>query len=285
MQVDIPQRLTIIAGKGNYPRILAESARAQGVKHISAIAFKKETHPSLVALTDQTQWIYVGQLQRMLDNIQASDAKVAVMAGQITPTHLFRVRMDGRMLSLLKSLPERNAHTIFAAIGRELASIGVELLPASSFMANHMPTAGTLTRATPDARAQADIQLGLEIASATSRLDIGQTVVIKEGTVLAVEAFEGTNATLRRARKLGGAGMTVVKLAKPGHDMRFDIPIVGDQTISILKKCKASALAIEAGRSILLDQERIVSLADEAGLAIVVVPAEEVAAFQTPGTR
>ncbi|MDA1044342.1 MAG: UDP-2,3-diacylglucosamine diphosphatase LpxI [Verrucomicrobia bacterium] len=280
MDSPIPQRLAIIAGKGNYPRLLAQSARAQGVAHITAIAFKKETHADIAALTEQTRWIYVGQLQRMLDEIQASGAKAAVMAGQITPTHLFRVRMDARMLALLKKLPQRNAHTIFSAIADELASIGVELLSACTFMETHMTPPGTLTRCQPDARTRADIQLGLEIANVTSRLEIGQTVVIKDGTVLAVEAFEGTDAALKRARKLGGSGMTVVKLAKPGHDMRFDIPIVGDRTIRILKKCNAAALAIEAGRSILLDREYIVRLADEAGLALVAIPGTEVASIQ-----
>ncbi|MFT5239239.1 MAG: DUF1009 family protein [Candidatus Promineifilaceae bacterium] len=280
MDIDLPKRLVIIAGKGCYPLLLAQSARAQGVKHITSIAFNKETDKAIETLSDDTRWIYIGQLQRLLDEISDSKATAAVMAGQITPTHLFRVRMDGKMLALLKSLPARNAHTIFSAVGDQLADIGVTLLPASSFMETHMPLAGNLTTALPDPNVQSDIQLGLRVASATSHLDIGQTVVVKDGTILAVEAFEGTDDTLRRAHKLGGDGMTVVKLAKPGHDMRFDIPIVGDRTIRILKKCKAAALAVEAGRCILLGREDIIPMANDAGLVVVAVSADEVAHIQ-----
>jgi len=277
MNVDKPKRFALIAGRGAYPGILASSARDQGAEHITAIAFRRETDPVIAKLTDDTHWVHLGQLQKMMDALKSSGTKHAIMAGQITPTHLFNVRMDGAMITLLRGLKTRNAETIFGAIAAKLKEIGVELLPASLYMEPFMPAAGTLSQRTPTESENADIEIGIRVALATSSLDIGQTVVIKEGTVLAVEAFEGTNETIRRAAKLAGRGCVVVKLAKPGHDMRFDIPVIGAHTIKVLKKAGASALAVEAGRSILLEQEKVISEADKAGLALV--------AFNKPETR
>ncbi len=275
MDHNVPESLIIIAGKGAYPCLLAESARKQGVKKIGAVAFKGETHRSIQKVTDSTNWLFIGQLDALLNTIKQSGVKYAVMAGQITPTSLFTVRLDAKMMTLLNGLKARNAETIFGAIADELAAIGVELLPASSFMQDHMPDAGILTQRQPTDMQQADIELGLKVARSTSHLDVGQTVVIKEGTVLAVEAFEGTDDTILRAGRLGGAGSVVVKLAKSGHDMRFDIPVVGTRTLKILRKVRAGVLALEEKRSILLEQETIVKIADAIGLCIVVLKSED----------
>ena len=271
----VPHTLAVIAGRGVYPRLLAESARRQGVAQIVAVAFRRETDRSIERAADRTEWIRLGQLQRMLDAIAASGAAHAVMAGQITPTRLFTVRMDRRMKDLLRRLPARNAHTIFGAIGEELRRIGVSLLPASSFMRAHMPEAGLLARRHPTPAEERDIALGLEAARTTSALEIGQTVVVKDGTLLAVEAFEGTDETLRRAGRLGGRGAVVVKVAKLGHDMRFDIPVIGPRTMKRLRSIRAAALAVEAGRAILLERDRIVAEADRMGLCLLAVPAPE----------
>lgn len=258
-----------------YPRLLADSARKQGVKRLFAVAFRRETDPVLEKYVDQVEWLYLGQLGAMLDALKASGVKQVVMAGQITPTHLFRVRMDGAMLALLSRLRVRNAETIFGAVGEELKKIGVELMPASLFMEHTMPEAGVLGARAPTEQESADIQLGLKVAKMTSGLDIGQTVVIKNGTILAVEAFEGTDAAIARAGELGGAGAVVVKVAKRGHDMRFDIPVVGEHTMKSLRRIKASVLAVEAKRTILLDREVIIGEADRQGLCLVAVKTEE----------
>jgi DUF1009 family protein len=173
---------------------------------------------------------------------------------------------------LLRRLPERNAHTIFGALAEELAGVGVELLPASSFMEQHLAPEGVLTARRPDDREQADIELGFRVAEATSSLDIGQTVVVKQGTILAVEAFEGTDETILRAGRLGGKGAVVVKTAKPGHDMRFDIPVVGDRTLRNLAKAGVSVLACQAGRTILLDRDAVVARADRTNISLVALP-------------
>ena len=274
MDVPVPESLGIIAGKGVYPRLLADSARKQGVKRLFAVAFRRETDPVLEKYVDQVEWLYLGQLGAMLDALKASSVKQVVMAGQITPTHLFRVRMDGAMLALLSRLRVRNAETIFGAVGEELKKIGVDLMPASLFMEHTMPEAGVLSARAPTEQESADIQLGLKVAKMTSGLDIGQTVVIKNGTILAVEAFEGTDAAIARAGELGGDSAVVVKVAKRGHDMRFDIPVVGEHTMKSLRRIKAAVLAVEAKRTILLDREVIVAEANRQGLCLVSIAVE-----------
>jgi DUF1009 family protein len=274
MRTSVPAEIGLIAGKGVYPRLLAESAKAQGVRRVFAVAFRGETDSAIEKAADEVAWIHLGQLGRMLDALESSGVHHAVMAGQITPTHLYRLRFDGAALALLKRLRVRNAETIFGAVADELKAIGIELLPASSFMETHMPGAGLLSRRAPTAGEQSDIDLGFKVAKTTSGLDVGQTVAIKEGTILAVEAFEGTDATILRAAKLGGRGIVIVKVAKQGHDMRFDIPVVGEHTMRILRKAKAAVLAVEAGRAILLEREKIVAEADRLGLCLIAVEAK-----------
>ena len=273
MKEDVPSALGIIAGKGAYPWLLADSARKQGVSRIVAVAFKKETDPVIEKYADEVRWLHLGQLGPLLEELKQSGVRHAVMAGQITPTHLFTVRMDRPLLNLLSRLKEKNAQTIFGAVGDELKAIGIELMPASLFMEHCMPEPGVLGARPPTDGEWRDIRLGLKVAKTTSGLDIGQTVVIKEGTILSVEAFEGTDETIERAGRLGGPGAVIVKVAKRGHDMRFDIPVVGDRTMKLLRKVKASVLALEAGRSILLEREKIVAEADRLGLCLIAVDA------------
>ena len=270
-----PECLAILAGQGSYPLELARSARGHGVRRVFVAAFKGETDPAIRRLADEIAWIRLGQLGALLDTLTRSGARHAVMAGQITPSSLFHVLPDSRMLALLSRLPERNADTIFGAVGDELRGIGIELLPAHTFMGDAMPAPGPISRRLPSEREQQDIALGVRVAKTTSGLNIGQTVVIKEGVILAVEAFEGTNETIRRGGKLGGAGAVVVKVARRGHDMRFDIPVVGIHTIRTLRKARASVLAVEAGRTILLDREEVVALADRIGFSVVAVNLNE----------
>lgn len=267
--IPMPETLGVIAGLGSYPWQLARSAHAQGVKRVVAFAFKGETERVIAKYADEVVWMHLGSLQALLDAVQAKGVAKLVMAGQIKPTRLFNLRLDAKALAVLRTLKVRNAHTIFGAIGDELRAIGAELLPAYCFMETEMPAAGTLGRRAPDEREQADVQLGAKVAKVTSGLEIGQTVVVKEGTVLAVEGFEGTDKTILRAGRLGGPGGVVVKVAKLGHDMRFDIPIVGLRTFKMLKKAKISCLAVEAKRTILLERDKLAAEADRLGIAFV----------------
>jgi len=268
---ELPETLALIAGRADYPLLLARAARARGVKKIIAVAFKGETSREIEQVADEVTWIHAGQLAPLLDALKRSGARHAVMAGQVNPNVLFLFRMDKSLVGLLKSLPVKNAHTIFGAITQEVETAGLELLPASSFMQDYMPTAGCLTARAPDTRELADIEIGRRVIKDTSHLDIGQTVVVKEGMVLAVEAFEGTDKAIRRGGKLGGKGAVVVKVPKVGHDMRFDIPVIGMRTLQSLKKAKASCLAIEAGGAILLNKEAVVSQANAMGIVITVL--------------
>ena len=273
MNQAIPEKLGIIAGRGAYPRLLAEGARKQGVRQVVAVAFRGETDPGIEKAADHVVWLHVGQLEAMLKAFRQHGIAQAVMAGQIAPANLVHVRLDVRALAILARLKNRNAKTIFGAIGDELKASGVELLPAYRFMEDTIPAPGLLSRRVPTERERLDIELGLQAAKATSALEIGQTVVVKEGVILAVEAFEGTDDTMLRAGKLGGAGAVVVKVARQGHDMRYDIPVVGLRTMSVLKKIKAAVLAVEARRTILLEREQIIEAADKQNLAFIAVEA------------
>ncbi|QHI67955.1 LpxI family protein [Tichowtungia aerotolerans] len=268
---NIPDSLTLIAGQADYPLLLARAARRQGVRKITAVAFKGETRREICEVADEVIWIRVGQLTALLDAVQSAGSTSAVMAGQITPNNLFNVRMDRALIDLLRKLPMKNAHTIFGAIIERIEQTGVTLLSAGSFMQDFMPVPGLLTRRAPDDRELADIQIGRRVIKDTSHLDIGQTVVVKEGMVLAVEAFEGTNRAIRRGGKLGGPGAVVVKVPKVGHDMRFDIPVIGKKTLQIIKKAKVSCLALEEDGAILLEKEKLVRCADQLGIAIQVL--------------
>jgi DUF1009 family protein len=267
----IPKKLGLIAGKGSYPLLLAESARAQGVEKIYAVAFRGETSREIERLADEVRWVHVGQIIEPIEFFQASGAAGCVMAGQITPRNIFKLRLDALARKIMRELGARHAHSIFGAIAAELATHGLTLLPGCQFMEKHMPDAGLLTRRAPDEREQADIEIGLTVARVISDYDVGQSVAVKDGVILTVEDFDGTNKMMRRAGKIGGPGAVLVKVAKTGHDMRFDIPIIGTQTLKVLKKAKATAIALEAGRAIILEKEKVVELADALKISIVVM--------------
>ena len=276
--IEMPETLGVIAGRGTYPWQLARSAHAQGVKRVVAFAFRGETSWMVARYADETVWLRLGQLRATLDAIKERGVTKLVMAGQIKPTRLFSLRLDAMAFGILRSLPKKNAHTIFGAVADEFRKIGAELLPAYCFMETEMPAAGPIAGREADERERADIRLGARVAKVTSGLEIGQTVVVKDGTILAVEGFEGTDETIRRAGRLGGPGGVVVKVAKRGHDMRFDIPIIGTRTFKNLKKAGISCLAVEAKRSILLDREELEKLAKKMGLAFLAIDAEAEAA-------
>lgn len=263
----LPHCLGIIAGSGAYPRIMAASARAAGVGRIVAAAFTGETDPALAELVDEIEWMRVGQLGRMLAFLKKAGAGHGVMAGQIAPSNLFNLRPDVKTLVLLARLKERNAESIFGAIAEELAKAGVELLPATSFMGECVAQAGLIAGPALGRRAEADVRFGFTIAKEVSRLDIGQTVVVKDGTVLAVEAFEGTNAAIWRGGELA-KGAVVVKVSKPRQDFRFDVPVIGPQTLEVASAAKVRAIVVEAGRTLLLEREALAGLALKAGVSV-----------------
>lgn len=268
------QSLLIIAGAGQYPRLLAEGARAAGVSRLAVVAFRGQTDSVLKREADMFAKFGVGEIGKVCDWISASGIKNVVMAGQISPVSLFATKFDATARAILDSLPVKNAHTIFGAVLKKLESLGVDIIPASSYMERWIPAPGVLTSRAPDAREEADIKHGYRAAMTIGTVDIGQTVVVKDGMVLAVEAFEGTNAAIKRGAKLGGRGSVVVKIAREGHDMRFDIPVIGAKTFKVMRSKGISALAFQAGRTIFLDQEEVIREANKRGIAIVALPTD-----------
>ena len=266
--------LGIIAGNGDFPLILARAARQQGCR-VFAAAFTGETQPAIEQAADEIEWVRLGQLNKLSEAFTKRGISRAVMAGGITPANLFKnLSLDLRMLAVAARLKVRNAETIFGAIADELGKDGVTLLDPRPFLGEAVPQAGNLTRGKPSADEQGAIAFGLKIAKEISRLDIGQTVVVKQGTVLAVEGFEGTDACIRRGGELAGekGGGVVVKVSKPNQDFRFDIPCIGLQTLASCAAGKIAVLAIEAGSSLLLGRDEILKAADRQGLRIVGVP-------------
>src|SRR5262245_7184404 len=211
---EVPQKFGIIAGNGVYPRLLAEAARKAGVTKIIAACFTDETDPVLEGYVDTAEWMRVGQLGRLLKLFRSQGIHHAIMAGQIAPKNLFDLRPDLKALMLLGKLKERNAESIFAAIANELAKVDVNLLPATTFLEDSLAQPGLIAGPELSSRPQQDIQLGWNVAKEMARLDIGQTIIVKNGTVVAVEALEGTNEAIKRGGTLAGEGAVMVKVSK-----------------------------------------------------------------------
>ena len=271
MKPDVPESLVIVAGRHAYPLMLAKAARKAGVKRIAVVGFKGETRKEIIPFVDEVHWVRLGNMQAFLDKLSSLGINHCMLAGQIAPGNLFNIRMDKLALEMYRALEMKNAHTIFGAVVGAIEKIGIEVLPGNAFMECYTPEKGQLSKRAPTEREMADIQLGLRLVKGTSDFEIGQTVVIKDGIIIAVEAFEGTNQTIRRAGRVGKAGCVIVKVPKSGHDMRFDIPVVGTKTFRMMKRAKVSCLAVEAGKTILLEKEKLIELADQFDMAFVAV--------------
>jgi len=261
--------LGLIAGSRSLPLELARNARALGVERLVAVAFEGETDPALAALVDKIEWLRVGQLSKLIAAFTDNGVKHCVMAGQIAPKHLFDVRPDIRAMMMLLRLKEKNAHTVFGAIADELKKDGVELIEATPWLKPLMPGRGFRLGPKLSAEQEADIAFGYRIAKEVSRLEIGQIVVVKNGTVLAVEGFEGTDKCLARGGDLAGkdGGAVAVKVTKPNHDMRFDIPCLGPQTLETCARHGIAVLAFESDQTLLLERAEVEKMAKKVSLA------------------
>jgi UDP-2,3-diacylglucosamine hydrolase len=268
-----PDTLGIIAGSRTLPLLFAREARRQGVKRLVAVAVEGETDPALAPLVDDIVWLRVGQLSKMITAFTSRGVKHCVMAGQIAPKNLFDVRPDLRAMALLLRLREKNAHTLFGAIADELKRDGVELIEATPWFKPVMPERGFHLGPKLSGAQRADVEFGFRVAKEVSRLEIGQTVVVKNGTVLAAEAFEGTDKCLARGGELAGpaGGAVAVKVAKEKHDFRFDIPCLGPQTLETCAAGQIAVLAFEAGKSLFLEQETCERIAGKNKIAVTTV--------------
>lgn len=262
------EKIGLIAGKGIYPELLLQGARKADVASIAIAAFTGETSESLVGQADAHEWVRVGQLGKMIKFFKKQGVRHAIMAGQITPGNLFDLRPDMRTLMMLGKLKQRNAESIFGAIGDELAKDGIELLDATTFMEDALVCAGHVFGPELVDRQLSDAAYAMEIAKQTSKLDIGQTVIVRHGTVLAVEAFEGTNECIRRGGGLGKGQALLAKVSKPNQDFRFDVPVIGPDTVRVAAESGVKALVLEAGRTLILDWDAVRRSCEEGGISV-----------------
>ena len=259
----------LIAGNGDFPFLVLEGARSRGIE-MAVIAIREEASPNLERAAKRLHWVSLGELSRAIELLHSEGVKRAVMAGQVKHNKIFSsIRPDWRLAKLLFSLNTKNTDALIGAIARVLEDEGIELVNSTEFLGTLLPKTGVLTKRAPDAAERADIEYGREIARQIAGLDLGQTVVIRDRACVAIEAMEGTDETIERAGRIaGGQRIVVVKVSKPKQDMRFDVPVVGRKTIEVMKQAKATALAIDAGRTLLFEREELIRAADEAGIAI-----------------
>ncbi|HWP65337.1 MAG TPA: UDP-2,3-diacylglucosamine diphosphatase LpxI [Candidatus Limnocylindria bacterium] len=267
------ERIGLIAGNGTFPLVFAERARRAGV-HVAAVAHRGETEPRIAELVDAVTWIDAGQIGAMIAALRAAGVTRAVMAGGITKPRLFEnFRPDERALALIARVGRIGDDGLLRALAAELEGEGITVVESTLYLGDLVPAAGVLTRRAPTEAEWNDVRHGLEVARAIGRFDIGQSVVIRQGTVVAVEGIEGTDATIERAGALVRGDFVVVKTCKPTQDRRFDLPATGIRTVETMRAAGGRVLAVEAGRTLMLDREAMIAAADAADLSIVAVEA------------
>jgi DUF1009 family protein len=262
-------RWGLIAGNGRFPFLVLEGARSQRID-MAVLAIREEAAPELEKIAPRLHWVSLGELGRAIELLHQERVTHAVMAGQVQHNKIFSsIRPDWKMAKLLMSLATKNTDSLIGAVAKLLEDEGIRLVDSTKFLEPLLPAPGVLTRRAPDAAEQADIAYGREIARKIAGLDLGQTVVVADRACVAIEAMEGTDATIERAASLAaGRRLTVVKVSKPAQDMRFDVPVVGLPTIEVMKRAGATALAIDACRTLLFDREQLIAAADATGIAI-----------------
>jgi len=260
--------LGLIAGNGRFPFLVARGARRAG-RRIVAVAIREEAAPEIEAEADETHWVSLGQLGRCIEALRASGVHEAVMAGQVKHRQIFSgIVPDLKLLGVLARLAVKNTDGLIGGVAEALAREGITLLSSVQFLADQMATNGAMTRRSPSAAERKDIDYGNTVARAVAGLDLGQTAVVKNGAAVAIEAMEGTDETIRRAGRIAGRGCVVVKVAKPRQDMRFDVPVVGDGTLTAMAEAGSGVLAVDAEKTLLIERESFLAAADRSGIAV-----------------
>ncbi len=267
------EKYGLIAGNGDFPFMVLRSARAQGVDMIVA-AIKEETFPEIETLGYPVHWLGLGQLGKLVSLFKKAGVSKAIMAGQVKHIQIFGSSLpDLTMIRMLATLKRKNTDSIIGAVARVLEESGIKLVDSTALLKPHMSTEGPMTRRDLSDQEKADVDYGRPIAHRIAMMDIGQTVVVRDQAVVAVEAMEGTDAVIRRAGDLAGKKrLTVIKVSKPRQDMRFDVPVVGVPTIENMAAAGATALVLDAGRTLILDKDKFVELADRNGIAVAGMP-------------
>ncbi|OGX08472.1 MAG: hypothetical protein A2Z88_06045 [Omnitrophica WOR_2 bacterium GWA2_47_8] len=264
------ETLGLIAGNGKFPILFAKAAKAKKIRVIAA-GVKGDTSWLLKPFVDKISVFHVGELQKLFNFFKQEGVKDVIMAGQVNPKNLFddRVTLDKEFQELYTALQDRKADTIFSAVANKLKENNMELLDSTLLLRDYMAPRGTLTKRGPTLIELADIEFGKNIAKAMGSLDVGQTVVVKEKAIVAIEAMEGTDQAILRGGGIAQKGAVVVKVSKPQQDFRFDVPVVGPKTIQTMQKARCSCLAVEAGKTLIIDRDSFINLANKADICIV----------------
>jgi DUF1009 family protein len=271
-----PEAWGLIAGNGRFPFLVLEAARNQGIE-MTVIAIKEEASPELEREAKRLHWVSLGDLSKTIELMKREGVTQAVMAGQVKHNKIFsNIRPDWKLAKLLFSLPRKNTDSLIGAVARVLEDEGIRLVDSTLFLKPLLPGVGVLTRRSPTENEKRDLVYGLGLARHIADKDIGQTVVVSDGACIAVEAMEGTDEAIQRAARLApGKSLVVVKVSKPRQDMRFDVPVVGPSTIVQMKTAGATALGIDAGRTLLFDRANLLAMAETAGITIEAFPLAE----------
>jgi len=268
----VETRIALLAGNGRFPIIFAKAAKKKNVELI-AIAINEETSKDLEKYVDKIYWLGVGELEKLSQILKKEKLISCVMAGQVRHKLLFdkTIKIDGKMKELLDKVKDKKTDSLIGAVANRLEQSGIKLLDSTIFLKDLLPEKGILTKTPLDKSVLEDIEFGKDIAKSIAGLDIGQSIVVKDKVVLAVESIEGTDEAIKRGAKYGKEGVVVVKVSKPKQDMRFDVPTIGPSTIKLLKELKASSIAIEAKKTLIIDKEETINLANESNIGIVVI--------------
>jgi DUF1009 family protein len=260
--------LGLIAGNGRFPFLVARAARRSG-RPVVAVAIREEAFPELAAEVDSLEWVGLGQLGRCIDVLKSHGAHEAVMAGQVRHRRIFSgIVPDLKLVGVLARLAFKNTDSLLGGVADALARDGIQLLSSILFLEDQLATPGTMTRRSPSRDERKDIDYGVGVARNLAGMDLGQTVVVKDRAAVALEAMEGTDDVIRRAGAIAGEGVTVVKVAKPRQDMRFDVPVVGQRTLDVMHEAGARTLAVEAGKTLMIDKPEFLEQADRHGIAV-----------------
>lgn len=259
----------LIAGNGQFPFLTVDGAQRAGAR-LTIVAIKEETDPRIEDAGFPVKWVGIGQLGKMISFFKEQQVEKALMCGQVKHVQIFSGAMpDMRMVKMLWNLPRRNTDSLIGGVASELENEGIELIDSTFFVQDHLAPRGALTKRQPNEQEIENIEYGLNIASEIARLDLGQTIVIRGKACVAIEAMEGTDATIRRAGELAKGKLTVIKVAKPDQDMRFDVPVVGVPTIQTMIEAGATCLSLTAGKTLIFDRPEMAALADKHKIAIV----------------
>jgi DUF1009 family protein len=270
--VALSNRYGLIAGNGKFPFLVLEAARSQGIDMVVA-AIKEETFPEIEQHANTVHWMSLGQLGKLIKTFKSEGVNQAVMAGQVRHKQIFSsIIPDLKMIQLLASLATKNTDSLIGAVARVLEDEGIRLIDSTLFLGPLLPEPGVLTKRAPSEEERQDLNYAYKLARELGKLDVGQSVAVTDGACVALEAMEGTDAVMERAASLvNGRPLRMVKLAKPNQDLRFDVPVIGLGTIQSMARLRVSALAIEARKTLMIDREELIRVADANGIAIIAV--------------